>query len=173
MSWHHSDLASIVTVLESGSRPKGGASTESGEIPSLGGENILRNGGITLDGVKRVSREFYEMMTKGHLVDGDVLINKDGAQTGKVGLYRNQNGTPSCINEHLFLIRGDVDYYDFKSNIETKEQIRDHLGNVDQSIINQFERWWDKYRVSLHEIDAQEKQSEEVMYDYLKELGYE
>ena len=30
-----------------------------------------------------------------------------------------------------------------------------------------------KYRVSLHEIDAQVKQSEEVMWGYLKELGYE
>ena len=81
----------------------------SGEIPSLGGENILRSGGITLDGVKRVPREFYERMTKGHLADADVLINKDGAQTGKVGLYRNQNGSPLCINEHLFLIRGNAE----------------------------------------------------------------
>ena len=40
-------------------------------------------------------------------------------------------------------------------------------------MITQFERWWDKYRVSLHEIDAQVKQSEEVMWGYLKELGYE
>ena len=43
----------------------------------------------------------------------------------------------------------------------------------DQSVITQFERWWDKYRVSLHEIDAQVKESEEVMRSHLKELGYE
>ena len=108
MSWSRSDLASVVSVLESGSRPKGGASTESGEIPSLGGENILRSGGVTLDGVKRVPRRFYERMTKGHLLDADVLINKDGAQTGKVGLYAEHNSTPSCINEHLFLLRGNT-----------------------------------------------------------------
>ena len=70
-------------------------------------------------------------------------------------------------------VRRDADYYDFKPEIETKEQIRKHLGDVDQSIINQFERWWDKYRVSLHEIDVQVKQSEVVMWNYLKELGYE
>ena len=29
------------------------------------------------------------------------------------------------------------------------------------------------YRVSLHEIDTQVKQSEEVMWGHLKELGYE
>ena len=70
-------------------------------------------------------------------------------------------------------VRRNVDYYDFKPEIETKEQIRDHLGGVDQSVINQFEQWWDKYRVSLNEINAQTKQSEEVMCKYLKELGYE
>jgi len=74
----------------------------------------------------------------------------------------------SCV-----FVRRDGDYYDFKPEIETKEQIRDHLGTEEQSVINQFERWWDKYRVSLHEIDTQVKQSEEVMWGYLKELGYE
>ena len=74
----------------------------------------------------------------------------------------------SCV-----FVRRDNEYYDFKPEIETKEQIRDHLGDADQSVITQFERWWDKYRVSLHEIDTQVKESEEVMWDYLKELGYE
>lgn len=108
MSWTHSNLASVVSVLESGVRPKGGVSTESGEIPSLGGENIISSGGVTLNGLKRVPRKFYERMTKGHLADADILINKDGAQTGKVGLYRNRDRLPSCINEHLFLIRGNA-----------------------------------------------------------------
>ena len=74
----------------------------------------------------------------------------------------------SCV-----FVRRDNEYYDFISEIETKEQIREYLGDVDQTVINQFERWWDKYRVSLHEIDAQVKESEEVMWSYLKELGYE
>ncbi|MDA9681543.1 type I restriction-modification system subunit M [bacterium] len=74
----------------------------------------------------------------------------------------------SCV-----FVRRDNEYYDFKPEIETKEQIRDHLGDADQSVITQFERWWDKYRVSLHEIDEQVKESEEVMWGYLKELGYE
>ena len=74
----------------------------------------------------------------------------------------------SCV-----FVRRDNEYYDFKPKIETREQIRDHLGDADQSVITQFERWWDKYRVSLHEIDAQVKESEEVMKGYLRELGYE
>ena len=74
----------------------------------------------------------------------------------------------SCV----FVLRNS-DYYDFKPEIKNKEQIRDHLGTKEQSVINQFERWWDKYHVPLHEIGAQVKQSEEVMRGYLKELGYE
>ena len=74
----------------------------------------------------------------------------------------------SCV-----FVRRDGAYYDCKPEIETKEQIRDDLGDEEQSVINQFEKLWDKYRVSLHEIDTQVKQSEEVMWGYLKELGYE
>ena len=69
--------------------------------------------------------------------------------------------------------RRDGNYYDFKPEIKTKEQIRDYIGTEEQSIINQFERWWDKYRVSLYEIDTQTRQSEELMWRYLKELGNE
>lgn len=67
----------------------------------------------------------------------------------------------------------DNKYYEFKSEIETKEKIREFLNTDNQSVISQFERWWDKYKVSLKELDAEVKQSEEVMKSYLKELGYE
>jgi type I restriction enzyme M protein len=74
----------------------------------------------------------------------------------------------SCV-----FVRRDTNYYDFKPVIEKKEQIREYLKTDNQSVINHFERWWDKYKVSLNEIDAQVKQSEKVMQHYLKELGYE
>lgn len=65
--------------------------------------------------------------------------------------------------------RRDDNYYDFK--VDSKEAIRDIV--EDQKIITQLERWWDKYRVSLHELDAQVEEAEAVMKDYLEELGYE
>ena len=77
------------------------------------------------------------------------------------------------MNVTRVLVKRDVDYYDFKPEIKTKEQLRDYLEWYDKEVVSQFERWWDKYRVSLHEIDAQMKQSEEVMWNYIKELGYE
>ena len=82
-------------------------------------------------------------------------------------------GTLKGMDVSCVFVKRDSDYYDFKSEIETKEQVRDHLNGADLAVITRFERWWDKYRVSLHEIDAEVKQSEEVMWNYLKELGYE
>ena len=70
-------------------------------------------------------------------------------------------------------IKKDNEYFEFKPEIETKEQIRDHLHTDEQAIVSQFERWWDKYKVSLNEIEIEVKKSEEVMKGYLKELGYE
>ena len=74
----------------------------------------------------------------------------------------------SCV-----FVRKDSEYYSFKLEIESKEQIRDFLDSDEQPVISQFERWWDKYRVPLHELNTGVKKSEEVMWGYLKELGYE
>ena len=107
-SWIKTDLALLIDRIESGGRPKGGVSEDSGDVPSLGGENIRRDGGLELVSVKRVPRSFFEKMSKGVLSFGDVLINKDGANTGKVGLYESEFPKAS-INEHLFLLRGNPD----------------------------------------------------------------
>ena len=64
-------------------------------------------------------------------------------------------------------------YYDYKPEIDSKEAIRNAVGEVDAKVITQLERWWDKYRVSLSELDAQVAEAESVMKGYLKELGYE
>jgi type I restriction enzyme S subunit len=109
MTWSNKALDGMIATLESGSRPTGGASIDGGEVPSIGGENILQSGGVTLDGVKRVPVAFFNRMTKGHLRYDDVLINKDGAQTGKVGWYHPGRAPVACINEHVFLLRGDPD----------------------------------------------------------------
>ena len=67
----------------------------------------------------------------------------------------------------------DEEYYDFKPEIDTKEAIREAVGDADAKVITQLERWWDKYRVSLNELDAQVAEAESVMKGHLKELGYE
>lgn len=72
----------------------------------------------------------------------------------------------------VFVKRGSG-YYDFRPEIESKEAIREAVTDAGSKVITQLERWWDKYRVSLKELDAQVAEAESVMKGYLKELGYE
>ena len=52
-------------------------------------------------------------------------------------------------------------------------RFRQTLGDVSDPIIEQFERWWDKYGTSLSQIDSELNESEAIMHGFLKELGYE
>ena len=85
----------------------------------------------------------------------------------------------SCVFEPKFEAEPSADrqYYQFRAEIETKEQIREYVSHADTavaaSIITQLERWWDKYHDSLHQLDAEVAEAEQVMQGYLKELGYE
>ncbi len=67
----------------------------------------------------------------------------------------------------------DSDYYIFKSSIESKEQIREVCGDVEQTVVSQVERWWDKYNTSLRTLENQCRQAEDKMNSFLSELGYE
>ena len=102
--WRYQTIREFVGSPISGSRPVGGVSAESEGIPSLGGENIKAEGGVSYDNIKRIPERYFRLMPKGHLQAGDVLINKDGAQTGKVGFYDGRLGEAS-VNEHLFILR--------------------------------------------------------------------
>lgn len=73
----------------------------------------------------------------------------------------------------VVLVPKDGEYLKFKDDIKEKSQIRQHLGNTSDAVIQQFERWWEKYGVSLAQIDAEVKEAEAVMHGFLKELGYE
>lgn len=64
-------------------------------------------------------------------------------------------------------------YYSFKPGIDSKEMIREAVGTDDTGIITLFEKWWNKYKVSLKELDEQVAEAEDVMKGYLEELGYE
>ena len=70
-------------------------------------------------------------------------------------------------------VERDQQYFEFKPEIESKEAIREAVGDADGKVITQLEWWWDKYRVSLKELDAQLAEAEDVMKGYLVELGYE
>ena len=66
----------------------------------------------------------------------------------------------------------DANYYEFKPEIESKEVIRDFIDTDEQPVINQWERWCDKYNVSLNEINQKVETAEFEMNAYLQELVY-
>jgi type I restriction enzyme M protein len=69
--------------------------------------------------------------------------------------------------------RRDGLYYDFKEELTSKESIREIAGTDDEKVINQLEHWWDKYQVSLHELNLEVADAEAEMMNHLEELGYE
>ena len=97
----------LITDLESGSRPKGGIGALSDGALSLGGEHIDNcSGYLNLEAPKYVPESFYASTSQGKVKNGDLLMCKDGALTGKVALVRKElEGMHCMVNEHVFIIR--------------------------------------------------------------------
>jgi type I restriction enzyme S subunit len=105
-------LNELIEPLQSGSRPKGGVRKITEGVPSIGGEHLTRDGGFRTDNLKLVPRDFFERMRRGLIQQGDVLVVKDGATTGKVALVdENFPHQSAVVNEHVFICRprGDCD----------------------------------------------------------------
>jgi len=94
-----------IAHFESGKRPKGGAKSE-GEVLSIGGEHINDSGYLDLTNPKFIPISFYKSLRQGILRDGDVIMCKDGAKTGKVAYIRELRSSYAAANEHVFVIRG-------------------------------------------------------------------
>ena len=105
--WPLVELKNILTTIESGSRPKGGANRISGGVLSLGGEHIDNQSGfITLAAPKYVPISFFTNATKGQIKTGDILLCKDGALTGKIAKVGQElDGQSAMVNEHVFILR--------------------------------------------------------------------
>lgn len=108
--WRITSLNDILTVLETGSRPKGGVSEIKEGVPSIGAENIMGAGQYDFAKTKYVPLEFFQRMRQGILCDRDVLVYKDG---GKPGYFIPHisivgSGFPyseMVINSHVYRLR--------------------------------------------------------------------
>lgn len=104
--WPIKPLAELIVALESGSRPKGGVAELPDGIPSVSGEHINREGTFYWASPKHITREFYAAMKRGRIQQGDILVVKDGATTGKTAMVRDTFPfREAAINEHVFLLR--------------------------------------------------------------------
>lgn len=105
----HGVLGDYLAVLETGRRPRGGA-TSSGVV-SLGAESVFSAGIDATGAFKFVPADFAAQLSRGHLSDGDVLVYKDGAAlaSGSSIVTAFGFGFPvdkAVVNEHVYRLRG-------------------------------------------------------------------
>ncbi|HEY9124369.1 MAG TPA: restriction endonuclease subunit S [Bacteroidales bacterium] len=101
-------LSQILSSLESGGRPKGGASLDNNGIPSLGAEHLDGNGGFNFKTIKYIPDDFFNGLKNGIVEKENILIVKDGATTGKVSFVTDEFPfDKAAVNEHVFLLKVD------------------------------------------------------------------
>ena len=105
--WKNVELSEILTTLENGNRPKGGIKDIKEGIASLGGEHLNSNGSFNFNNIRLIPKSYYDSLRRGKIKNGDVLIVKDGATTGKTSFVSNDFPYhEASVNEHVFILRG-------------------------------------------------------------------
>jgi type I restriction enzyme S subunit len=105
-------LESVLSELEVGGRPKGGVSTYTEGVPSIGAESIVGLGRFDYSKTKYVPRAFFDSMKKGHVKNRDVLLYKDGGRPGEYEPHLTLVGdgfpfSTCAINEHVYRLRAE------------------------------------------------------------------
>lgn len=152
-------LSVVIGPLETGSRPRGGA-TDSGVI-SVGGEHLNGDGGFRFDNPRFIPESFAARLTKGRIRTGDVLVVKDGATTGKVALVRADFPfRDAYVNEHVFICRplAALDprflYHYLASSEGQREVLSDFRGAAQGGISRRFADLVQIPNVQRHEQEA-------------------
>lgn len=110
--WSLGKLGDVLSIIETGGRPKGGVRDATEGVPSVGAESIVGIGHFDYSKTKFVSREFFNKMNKGHVRNGDVLLYKDGGRPGEFEPHVTMvgDGFPFpelSINEHVYRLRSE------------------------------------------------------------------
>lgn len=108
-SYGNERLGDQLSIVETGSRPKGGVAAGGGVV-SLGAESIQSAGVLTTREFKAVPVEFAANMKRGRLQNEDVLVYKDGGRPGNFTPHVSAfgHGFPvdtATINEHVYRVR--------------------------------------------------------------------
>jgi type I restriction enzyme, S subunit len=109
-SWPDTTLGEVLSVLETGNRPRGGVKGIASGVPSIGAESIVGAGIFDFAKLKFIPDDYYAKLTRGRVEDRDVLLYKDG---GRPGLFEPHvsmvgEGFPfreAAINEHVYRLR--------------------------------------------------------------------
>lgn len=103
-------LGQLLSVLETGSRPRGGVQAGTIGTVSLGAQHVQSAGVLRGREFKSVPLDFAESMRRGRLADGDVLVYKDGGKPGNFIPHISAFGfgfpvETAVINEHVYRAR--------------------------------------------------------------------
>lgn len=101
--WPSEKLDSILSKLLTGDRPTGGAHDQ-GEYISIGGTQIDSEGYLDLHDLVYIPGEYFEKVSETQLQRHDILMVKDGANTGDVAIAWEDR--PDIVtNEHILTLR--------------------------------------------------------------------
>ena len=140
--WNSVRFEEVLMELESGGRPRGGA-TEGDGIPSIGAENVLGLGQYDYTKEKFVPEAYFERMTRGVVRNRDVVLYKDGANVGRSSYFGEGFPHPKCaVNEHVFILRtqpflGQSFLYFWMVRDENRQAIANLNANTAQPGISQ------------------------------------
>jgi type I restriction enzyme S subunit len=110
--WCSKKLGELLSVIETGGRPRGGVREIREGVPSVGAESIVGIGYFDYTKTKFVPRQFFQSMNKGHVQHMDVLLYKDGGRPGEFEPHVTIVGdgfpfSEFAINEHVYRLRTD------------------------------------------------------------------
>ena len=126
--WKRLKMEQILTTLESGGRPRGGALENYG-IPSIGAENVIALGQYDYTKEKYIPRDYFARLRRGVIQSRDVLLYKDGANIGRSSMFGDRFPHSQCaVNEHVFILRtyanvGQSFLYFWLSQPETRQSV--------------------------------------------------
>ncbi|KXS40028.1 MAG: type I restriction enzyme, S subunit [Methanohalophilus sp. T328-1] len=102
--WDVTKLKHSLSKLESGNRENDSNRLDNG-IFSIGGEHISWDGKLKLYPPRYISKQYYDKLNGGKVLDKDILLVKDGATIGKTTFVHNQSSQKFAVNEHVYILR--------------------------------------------------------------------
>ena len=103
--WDELKLEDLLSELLTGGRPTGGGLDE-GEYISIGGTQVNSEGYIDFHDLVYIPEDYFERVKETQLQKHDILVVKDGANTGDVAIAWESDDR-IVTNEHLFTLRAD------------------------------------------------------------------
>ncbi len=151
--WPMVELGEVCN-LESGSRDKGGAVDKG--VCSIGGEQISEDNEIRFGKMKYITENHFLEMRKGVLSNGDILMVKDGATTGKMGFWNYDYR--AAVNEHVFIFRAkDQILPKYLYNVLLSNSFQYELKPYIKGIIGGISSEIKKIRIPLPPLEIQEQ----------------